>query len=105
MHCFRGTRLSRALSRSRRGAQQSVHWSLGVARARPIGTLRLLVQRSALAQVVEPVVPLSCREYPDVKLEIGIEAEHMGLVGAGLWRGRVDRRAHRPFIELCARSI
>jgi len=67
--------------------------------------LRLLVQRSALAQVVEPVVPLSCREYPDVKLEIGIEAEHMGLVGAGLWRGRVDRRAHRPFIELCARSI
>jgi DNA-binding transcriptional LysR family regulator len=75
--------------------------------ARPIGTLRLLVQRSALAHVVEPAVPLFRREYPDVKLEIGIEAEHMGLAGGGydagvrigeyIDRDMVATRVSRPF--------
>src|SRR6185437_3081604 len=50
--------------------------------ARPTGTLRLLVQRSALAHVIEPAVPLFRREYPDVKLEIVIESEHTGLMDA-----------------------
>ena len=75
--------------------------------ARPSGTLRLLVQRSALAHVIEPVVPLFRREYPDVKLEIGIEADHTGLVGAGydagvrigeyIDRDMVAARVSRPF--------
>ena len=75
--------------------------------ARPIGTLRLLVQRSALAHVIEPLVPVFRREYPDVKLEIAIEADHMGLVGAGydagvrigeyIDRDMVATRVSRPF--------
>lgn len=75
--------------------------------ARPSGTLRLLVQRSALAHVIEPTVPLFRREYPDVKLEIGIEADQTGLVGAGydagvrigeyIDRDMVATRVSRPF--------
>lgn len=51
--------------------------------ARPAGTLRLLVQRSALDHVIKPSVPLFRHEYPDVKLEIGVEADDTGLVGSG----------------------
>ena len=51
--------------------------------ARPSGTLRLLVQRSALAHVIEPAVPVFRREYPEVKLEIVIESEHTGPFGEG----------------------
>jgi DNA-binding transcriptional LysR family regulator len=51
--------------------------------AQPSGTLRLLVQRSALAHVIEPVLPLFRREFPEVKIEIAVEADHTGLVGAG----------------------
>jgi len=75
--------------------------------ARPTGTLRLLVQRSALAHVIEPAVPLFRREYPDVKLEIVIESEHTGLMGAGydagvrigeyIDRDMVAARVSRPF--------
>jgi DNA-binding transcriptional LysR family regulator len=75
--------------------------------ARPSGTLRLLAQRSALAHVVEPVVPLFRREYPDVKLEIGVEADQSGLAGAGydagvrigeyIDRDMVATRVSRPF--------
>jgi len=75
--------------------------------ARPSGTLRLLVQRSALAHVIEPMAPLFRREYPDVKLEIGIEADQAGLVGAGydagvrigeyIDRDMVATRVSRPF--------
>jgi DNA-binding transcriptional LysR family regulator len=74
---------------------------------RPSGTLRLLAQRSALAHVVEPVVPLFRREYPEVKLEIGVEADQTGLVGAGydagvrigeyIDRDMVATRVSRPF--------
>jgi DNA-binding transcriptional LysR family regulator len=75
--------------------------------ARPSGTLRLLVQRSALAHVVEPTVPSFRREYPEVKLEIGIEADQTGLVGSGydagvrigeyIDRDMVATRVSRPF--------
>lgn len=75
--------------------------------ARPTGTLRLLVQRSALAHVIEPAVPLFRREYPDVKLEIVVESEHTGLMGAGydagvrigeyIDRDMVAARVSRPF--------
>jgi DNA-binding transcriptional LysR family regulator len=75
--------------------------------ARPSGTLRLLVQRSALAHVIEPAVPLFRRQYPDVKLEIGIEADHSGLVGSGydagvrigeyIDRDMVATRVSQPF--------
>lgn len=75
--------------------------------ARPAGTLRLLVQRSALAHVIEPMVPLFRREYPEVKLEIRIETDHTGLVGAGydagvrigeyIDRDMVATRVSRPF--------
>jgi DNA-binding transcriptional LysR family regulator len=75
--------------------------------ARPSGTLRLLAQRSALAHVVEPVVPLFRREYPEVKLEIGIEADQTGLAGSGydagvrigeyIDRDMVATRVSRPF--------
>ena len=74
---------------------------------RPSGTLRLLVQRSALAHVIEPAVPLFRREYPDVKLEIVIESDHTALVGAGydagvrigeyIDRDMVAARVSRPF--------
>jgi DNA-binding transcriptional LysR family regulator len=75
--------------------------------ARPSGTLRLLVQRSALAHVIEPAVPLFRAEYPDVRLEIGVEADSTGLVGAGydagvrigeyIDRDMVATRVSRPF--------
>jgi DNA-binding transcriptional LysR family regulator len=75
--------------------------------ARLSGTLRLLVQRSALAHVIEPAVPLFRREYPDVKLEIGVEADQNGPVGAGydagvrigeyIDRDMVATRVSRPF--------
>jgi DNA-binding transcriptional LysR family regulator len=78
--------------------------------ARPSGTLRLLVQRSALAHVIEPAVPLFRREYPDVKLEIGVEADHTGLVGSGydagvrigeyIDRDMVATRVSQPFTWL-----
>lgn len=78
--------------------------------ARPSGTLRLLVQRSALAHVIEPAVPSFRREYPDVKLEIGVEADHTGLVGSGydagvrigeyIDRDMVATRASKPFTWL-----
>lgn len=51
--------------------------------ARPSGTLRLLVQRSALTHVIEPVMPLFRREYPEVKLDIAVESDPTGLVGSG----------------------
>ena len=75
--------------------------------ARPSGTLRLLVQRSALAHVIEPVVPLFRAEYPEVQLEIGVEADSTGLVGAGydagvrigeyIDRDMVATRVSQPF--------
>lgn len=75
--------------------------------ARPSGMLRLLVQRSALAHVIEPVVPLFRKEYPEVQLEIGVEADATGLVGAGydagvrigeyIDRDMVATRVSRPF--------
>lgn len=74
---------------------------------RASGTLRLLVQRSALAHVIEPAVPLFRREYPQVKLEIVIESEHTGLLGAGydagvrigeyIDRDMVAARVSQPF--------
>jgi DNA-binding transcriptional LysR family regulator len=82
--------------------------------ARPSGTLRLLVQRSALTHVIEPTVPLFRREYPDVKLEIGVEADHTGLVGSGydagvrigeyIDRDMVATRVSRPFTWLVVGS-
>ena len=51
--------------------------------AAPSGTLRLLVQRFAVAHVIELVVPRFRRAYPAVRLEITIEDDHGGLVGAG----------------------
>jgi DNA-binding transcriptional LysR family regulator len=51
--------------------------------SKPSGTLRLLVQRSALASVIEPIVALFRHEYPDVKLEVTVQADHAGLVKAG----------------------
>lgn len=75
--------------------------------ARPSGTLRLLVQRSALAHVIEPVVPLFRREYPEVQIEIAVEPDATGLVGAGydagvrigeyIDRDMVATRVSRPF--------
>lgn len=75
--------------------------------ARPSGTLRLLVQRSALAHVIEPVVPLFRGEYPEVQLEIGVEADTTGLAGSGYDAGvrigeyidkdMVATRVSRPF--------
>ncbi len=82
--------------------------------AQPSGTLRLLVQRSALAHVIEPAVPLFRREYPDVKLEIGVEADHTGLAGSGydagvrigeyIDRDMVATRVSRPFTWLVVAS-
>ncbi len=69
--------------------------------ARPSGTLRLLVQRSALAQVIEPVVPLFRRECPEVKLEIAIEPDHTGLVGAGYDAGvRIGEYIDRDMVAV-----
>jgi DNA-binding transcriptional LysR family regulator len=75
--------------------------------ARPSGTLRLLVQRSALAHVVEPLVALFRAQYPEVQLEICVEADSTGLVGAGydagvrigeyIDRDMVATRVSRPF--------
>lgn len=69
--------------------------------AHPSGTLRLLVQRSALTQVIAPVVPLFRREYPEVKLEIAIEPDHTGLIGAGYDAGvRIGEYIDRDMIAV-----
>lgn len=67
----------------------------------PSGTLRLLVQRSALTQVIEPVVPLFRREYPQVKLEIVVENDPTDLVGAGYDAGvRIGEYVDRDMVAV-----
>jgi DNA-binding transcriptional LysR family regulator len=69
--------------------------------AQPSGTLRLLVQRSALSQVIEPLVPSFRREYPEVKLEIAVEADHSPLVGAGYDAGvRIGEYIDRDMVAV-----
>jgi DNA-binding transcriptional LysR family regulator len=69
--------------------------------AQPSGTLRLLVQRSALVHVIEPVLPLFRREYPDVKLEIVVQADHTGLVDAGYDAGvRIGEYIDRDMVAV-----
>jgi DNA-binding transcriptional LysR family regulator len=51
--------------------------------ARPSGTLRLLVHRMALAQVIEPVLPEFRRAYPDVSVEIAVNDAQIDQVEGG----------------------
>jgi DNA-binding transcriptional LysR family regulator len=50
---------------------------------KPSGTLRLLVHRSALRQVIEPVLPGFRASWPDVKVEITVDDTHAEMVAGG----------------------
>jgi DNA-binding transcriptional LysR family regulator len=50
---------------------------------RPSGTLRLLVHRMALSQVIEPILPAFRRTYPDVHVEIVVNDAQIELVEGG----------------------
>ena len=73
----------------------------------PSGTLRLLVQRSALAHVVEPVLPVFRAAWPHVQVEVTIDDTHAEIVAGGYDAGirigeYIDRdmvavRVSRPF--------
>jgi DNA-binding transcriptional LysR family regulator len=52
-------------------------------RTKPSGTLRLLVYRMALAEVVEPVLPGFRAAFPDVKVEITVDDSHAEVVAGG----------------------
>ena len=76
-------------------------------RAAPFGTLRLLVQRSALVHVVEPVLPGFRAAWPQLQVEVTIDDTHAELVAGGYDAGirigeYIDRdmvavRVSRPF--------
>lgn len=85
---------------------------LGQWRGTPAGTLRLLVHRGAVDHVLEPVLPVFHRAYPQVKLDIVVEERHAELVSAGYDAGIgigefIDRdmvavRVTRPFAWIVA---
>jgi DNA-binding transcriptional LysR family regulator len=52
-------------------------------RAKPSGTLRLLVQRAAVPHVIEPILPAFHRAWPELKVEITIEDSHASIVADG----------------------
>lgn len=49
----------------------------------PAGTLRLLVQRVALAHVIEPVLPAFRARYPEVRVEVVLDGALDEFVSAG----------------------
>lgn len=49
----------------------------------PAGTLRLLVQRVALAHVIDPVLPAFRARYPDVRVEVVLDGALDEFVSAG----------------------
>jgi hypothetical protein len=51
--------------------------------ARPSGTLRLLVHRMALSQVIEPVLSAFRQAYPGVNVEIAVNDAQIELVEGG----------------------
>jgi DNA-binding transcriptional LysR family regulator len=51
--------------------------------ARPSGTLRLLLHRMALPQVIEPILPAFREAYPDVRVEITVNDAQIELVEGG----------------------
>ena len=70
-------------------------------RARPGGTLRLLVHRIALRHVVEPVLPQFREAWPDVKVEITIDDTHAELVAGGFDAGiRIGEYIDRDMIAV-----
>ncbi|MGH2342226.1 LysR family transcriptional regulator [Segnochrobactraceae bacterium EtOH-i3] len=67
----------------------------------PAGTLRLLVQRFAVAPVLEPVMPVFRRLYPGVALEITIAEDHSGLVSEGQDAGlRIGEYIDRDMVAI-----
>lgn len=51
--------------------------------ARPSGTLRLLVHRIALPQVIEPILPAFRQAHPGVNIEIAVNDAQVELVEGG----------------------
>lgn len=52
-------------------------------RQEPAGTLRLLVHRMALAHVLAPVLPRFHRSWPEMRVEVSVDATHAELVEGG----------------------
>jgi DNA-binding transcriptional LysR family regulator len=68
---------------------------------RPSGTLRLLVHRMALSQVVEPILPAFRRTYPDVHVEIVVNDAQIELVEGGYDAGiRIGEFIDRDMIAV-----
>ncbi|OCC02024.1 transcriptional regulator [Labrys sp. WJW] len=56
-------------------------------RAKPSGTLRLLVHRMALVHVLEPVLPLFQQRWPEVHVDVTVDSTHAELVEGGFDAG------------------
>lgn len=56
-------------------------------RARPSGTLRLLAHRMALVPVLEPILPLFHRRWPEMQVEVTVDSTHAELVEGGFDAG------------------
>jgi DNA-binding transcriptional LysR family regulator len=70
-------------------------------RAKPSGTLRLLVQRAAVPHVIEPILPAFHRAWPELKVEITIEDSHASIVADGHDAGiRIGEFIDRDMVAL-----
>jgi DNA-binding transcriptional LysR family regulator len=68
---------------------------------KPSGTLRLLVHRSALRHVVEPVLPGFLASWPDMKVEITVDDTHAEMVAGGYDAGiRIGEFIDRDMIAV-----
>jgi DNA-binding transcriptional LysR family regulator len=68
---------------------------------KPSGTLRLLVHRSALPHVVEPVLPGFVESWPDVKVEVTVDDTHAEMVAGGYDAGiRIGEFIDRDMIAV-----
>ena len=70
-------------------------------RVRPFGTLRLLVHRMALSQVIEPILAGFRQAYPDVNLDITVNDARIELIEGGYDAGiRIGEFIDRDMIAV-----
>ncbi|GLS22466.1 LysR family transcriptional regulator [Labrys miyagiensis] len=70
-------------------------------RARPSGTLRLLVQRVAIPHVVTPIMPDFRKAWPDLKIEITVEDSRQEIVAGGFDAGiRIGEYIDRDMVAV-----
>lgn len=70
-------------------------------RERPAGVLRITVPQSIVTALLEPHLPDFFAAYPDVQLDLRVDAAHNDLVGEGLDAGiRLGEKVQQDMIAL-----